>query len=294
MTTEATTTAAPAATNGTIAAAGTTTTATQAFDWKGALGDSHATYEPLIAGKGWKTPGDALAAYTNVEKMIGGEKIALPGKDAKPEDWNAVYAKLGRPEKPEGYEFKKPADFAEYSDDMAQGFRAEAHKHGLSAKQAAALHDWWVGQTQGLLKGNGEAQAAAAAKAAEDLSAEIAKAWGSDKATKLEAAKRAARHFGWSEAELDALESKVGGFKMLDGFARIGASIREDTIAGKGGTIQSPAEARAELQRLESDKDFRAAYLDRGHPGHAEAVRRMTDLAARAAPGHVGAAQGYR
>ncbi len=268
--------------------------AAQGFDWKPALGDSYATYQPLIEGKGWKNPGEALAGYANLEKMIGQDKVIVPGKDAKPEDWNAVYAKLGRPEKPDGYEFKKPENFDAYSDDYAGAFRAKAHELGLSAKQAASLHDWHVGQTQKMLKGGSEAQKAQAEKAAADLAGEIKKTWGADRDDKLAAAKRAGRHFGLDEGFLDALETKAGSFKMLDGLARLGAALKEDTAAGGNGSgaITSPEAARAELTRLESDKDFRAAYLDRGNPGHGEAVRRMTDLAQKAAPGSVG--QGYR
>ena len=299
MTTE--TTAAATTTNATTAAAGTTaattaaattTTQAQGFDWKGALGDKHGTYQPLIEGKGWKSPAEALDGYTNLEKMIGGDKIVLPGKDAKDEDWNAVYAKLGRPEKPEGYELKKPENFEAYSDDLATGFRAEAHKHGLSAKQAAALHDWWVGQTKGMLDQGGEAQKAQIEKAEADLAVQIKTAWGAEKDEKMAAAKRAARHFGFDDATLLALESKAGSFKMLDGLARMGAGLQEDNLSGKGGPIIGADAARAELQRLESDKDFRAAYLDRGHPGHAEAVQRMTRLSQQAAPNSVG--HGYR
>lgn len=42
--------------------------------------------------------------------------------------------------------------------------------------------------------------------------------------------------------------------------------------------------ARGEMRRLEGDHEFRRAYIDRGHPGHGEAVRRMTELAERANP----------
>ncbi len=50
--------------------------------------------------------------------------------------------------------------------------------------------------------------------------------------------------------------------------------------------------ARAEMRRLEGDAEFRRAYIDRGHPGHAEAVRRMTEVAERANPFAVGKAEG--
>jgi hypothetical protein len=260
-----------------------------AFDWKGALGETHGRFEKLIAAKGWKGPGDALASYSGLEAMLGQDRIALPGKDAKPDDWDRVWTKLGRPEKPEGYAFSRPEGFAGYSDDFAAAFRGEAHKHGLSAKQAAALHDWWVGQAQGLL-GSAEAERSAAAT---QLKGEIEAAWGLARDEKLAAARRAARHFGLGEAELSQLEGLSGSMAMLQGLASIGEGLKEDRLAGgAGGPGLTSESARAELSRLEGDASFRAAYLDSGHPGHAEAVRRMTELAQRAAPGAVG--RGYR
>jgi hypothetical protein len=260
-----------------------------AFDWKGALGDTHGRFEKLIAAKGWKGPGEALESYSGLEAMLGQDRVALPGKDAKPADWERVWSKLGRPEKPDGYAFAKPEGFGGYSDDFAQAFRGEAHKHGLSAKQAAALHDWWVGRAQELV-GTAEAERSAAAGT---LKTEIDSAWGLARDEKLGAAKRAARYFGLGEAELSQLEGLAGSLSMLKGLAAMGEGLKEDRLAGgAGGQRFTPEGARAELQRLESDRDFRTAYLDRGHPGHAEAVRRMTELAERAAPGALG--RGYR
>jgi hypothetical protein len=259
------------------------------FDWKGALGETHGRFEKLIAAKGWKGPGEALESYSGLEAMLGQDRIALPGKDAKPADWERVWTKLGRPEQPDGYAFAKPEGFAGYSDDFAQAFRGEAHKHGLSAKQAAAVHDWWVGRAQESL-GTAEQERSAAASA---LKGEIDAAWGLARDEKLAAAKRAARYFGLGEGELSQLEGLAGSLSMLKGLAAIGEGLKEDRLAGgAGGQGLSSEGARAELKRLEADPDFRTAYLDRGHPGHGEAVRRMTELAERAAPGALG--RGYR
>jgi hypothetical protein len=265
---------------------------TAGFDWKGALGPSHGRFEKLISAKGWKGPGEALESYAGLESMLGQDRVVLPGKDAKPGDWDRFWTKLGRPEKPEGYAFAKPQGFDGYSDDFAQAFRGEAHRHGLSAKQAAALHDWWVDQTQEVAQSAESERSAAASQAASALKTEMEAAWGLARDEKLGAARRAARHFGLAEAELSRLESLGGSMKLLSALASIGEGLKEDRLAGGSASAVSPAGARAELARLEADKDFRAAYLDRGHPGHGEAVRRMTELALRAAPGAIG--HGYR
>ena len=42
--------------------------------------------------------------YVHAQRMVGADKIALPGKYATEDDWQQVYTKLGRPESPENYE----------------------------------------------------------------------------------------------------------------------------------------------------------------------------------------------
>ena len=68
--------------------------------------------------------------------------------------------------------------------------------------------------------------------------------------------------------------------------ADIGAAIGEDGYPGGGqdaGFSLSPEEARAELEQLQRDKAFMAAFLDADHPDHQRHVmraRRLNRLAA--------------
>jgi hypothetical protein len=250
------------------------------FDWRGALGEGYAQHEKLLAAKGWKGPADVLASYSGLESMIGTEKIPLPGKDAGPEAWEVVWKKLGRPEKPEGYALQRPADLAVYSDDFAQKFRQAAHKSGLSARQAAALHDWWVQEAGQGLKAEGEQGQLAEG----ELQRKLEIAWGSQRDEKLESARRAARHFGLGEAQLAKLEALTGDFRLIEALSGIGGLLGEDRLVGRQTSMLTQEAARGELRRLEGDPEFRRAYIDRGHPGHDEAVRRMTELAERANP----------
>ena len=258
------------------------------FDWKATLGDKAATYEPVLTAKGWKSPADVLEGYANLEKLVGADKIALPGKDAKPEDWDAFYAKAGRPEKADGYQFTKPEGFEGYDDAFAGTFREVAHKAGLLPQQAAALHDWWVEQSKGTIAKAQETLAASEAA----LNTEIAQTWGDKKDERLELAKREAAARGVKPETVAALVKAVGNFQALDILADLGAGRKEGTIVGGGGSMLTQEAAQAEIRRLEGDREFRAAFLTQNHPGHAEAVRRMTDLQLRANPNAVGQSPG--
>lgn len=258
------------------------------FDWKGALGDKYGDHEKLLAGKGWKSPAEALTSYAGLEAMIGANRLAVPGKDAKPEDWDAFFAKAGRPEKADGYQFTKPEGFEGYDDAFAGTFREVAHKAGLLPQQAAALHDWWVEQSKGTIAKAQETLAASEAA----LNTEISKTWGDKSAERLELAKREAAARGVKPETVAALVKAVGNFQALDILADLGAGRKEGALVGGGGSMLTPEAAQAEVRRLEGDREFRAAFLTQNHPGHAEAVRRMTDLQLRANPNAVGQSPG--
>ena len=80
---------------------------------------------------------DAMAkSYINAQKMVGADKVAIPGSWATEEDWAGVYNKLGRPNESAGYEL----ELADENDAEFTGwYREAAHKAGLSQNQAAEL-----------------------------------------------------------------------------------------------------------------------------------------------------------
>ena len=81
------------------------------------------------------------------DRIIGNGAIKVPGKEASDDEWNAFYDKIGRPEKADGYEFDVPNDLPEtlpYDAEQAAAFKAEAHKIGLTKRQAQQVHDLYV------------------------------------------------------------------------------------------------------------------------------------------------------
>lgn len=101
-----------------------------------------------VGTKGYKSIADIAKAAQNAESIIG-RSVVLPDDKAKPEDWDKVFNRLGRPEKPDGYEFKLPQGVPEgmpYDAEFAKTFKGAAHAAGLTAKQATALHDFWTGE----------------------------------------------------------------------------------------------------------------------------------------------------
>lgn len=114
------------------------------------------------------------------EKLLGG-MVKLPGKDATPEEREAFFNKLGRPEKQDGYQFTAPKEMPEglpYDGEKAKSFKDMSHKLGLTQAQATALHDFYIGEQVGAFKGMGEASAAALTAKAASATEVLVKEWG--------------------------------------------------------------------------------------------------------------------
>jgi hypothetical protein len=241
-------------------------------DWSAAF---DADAKALVAAKGWRGPEDALKSYANLERLLGGDKIALPAADAAPEAWDAVYARLGRPARADDYALAKP-DGVAYSDELAAGFRNAAFAAGLSDRQAKALHDFYVKTASEQAAG----EAARGAAASEELEGELRHAWGAQFDAKVALARRAARAFAPPEA-IDALSASVEAPALLALFARIGEAMGEDRLVGDGGALAAvaPDHARSEIARIEGQMtDPRSPLMDRAHPEHEALVRRRDAL----------------
>jgi hypothetical protein len=239
----------------------------------------------LAEAKGWASPAEAMRSYQALERMLGADKLALPGKEAGPEAWEAVWRKLGRPAKPEGYQLAKPAGATEYDEAVAQWARGAFHKAGLPQRMAAELHD-------GFFKQRAEARAAAAAaerRAEAELDAALTRDWGPTRDAKIAMARRAAQSFVEEPEAVPRLEQALGTAAVLKMFAKIGEAMGEDRLLGSGGPggRLAPADAEAEIRRIRNEavRDPRHPLVDKTHPDHARLVREMEGLYQAAYPG---------
>ncbi|MCI0372731.1 MAG: hypothetical protein L0214_15465, partial [candidate division NC10 bacterium] len=122
-----------------------TPTPTPAPDWRAGLPEDVRS-APTIAGLKAGTAAEAVAVMApmllSAERMVGAEKVAIPGKEAKPEEWAAFWNRLGRPEKSDGYEIPKEGLKSLKPDQQAEwikGLHGRLHELGLSRQQAAGV-----------------------------------------------------------------------------------------------------------------------------------------------------------
>ena len=251
-------------------AAVTTTTGTQATPWNAGFDEDTQAY---VGAKGWQSPVDLLTSYRNLEKFAGGSKalVELPGEDADPQKINEFYAKLGRPDSPDKYDLKMPADA---DPKVTEFYKSLAHKHGLSAKQAVGLYGEW----NEFITGLGQQSEADMQATSEREVLDVKKEWGQAFEQNLDAGRRAAAALGYDQSKLDAMESKLGTAETLRLFATLGSKMGEDSFAGgerEGSSFAlSPAVAKQQIADLKLDNQFMGKYLS----GDKDAIAKMTRL----------------
>jgi hypothetical protein len=156
--------------------------------------------------------------------------VELPGEDASPEKRQEFYRKLGVPEKPAGYEFKKPEDWpASYPWDQkdAQAFAEAAYKSNLTKEQAETFYKTMMNRNRDLLDGSFTNNK----KERDEWNNALQRKFGDNAPAKLELADRAMEMIG-SPALKQKLE-QVGLTRyppLVDAFLKAWNEIGEDKI----------------------------------------------------------------
>lgn len=88
-----------------------------------------------------------LKGHVNQSKLIGAKGIIVPKEDASPEEQEKFLNALGRPEKPEGYKLTQVQNLHQsikVTPETQGAFHTQAHKLGLTNKQADGLNQWYL------------------------------------------------------------------------------------------------------------------------------------------------------
>ena len=260
-----------------------TVSTTETTDWRDSLPDDLKA-DPSLASI--KDVQGLAKGYVHAQKLVGADKVVIPGRDAPQEEIDAFYAKLGRPESADKYEW--PTENLPEGVEIADADKGKigeiAHDLGLSKTQAAKLYRAYAQQIadgQASISSTIEQQRTEAEQS-------LRKEWGKAFDQNIALAQSAVKEFGGDEL-LQALDG--AGLSnhpaVVKAMAKIGRAISEDEVIG-GGKKQSfdksPAEAQAELANLGMDAEFTKALTQDNHPGHAAAVKRRQALYEQAYP----------
>jgi hypothetical protein len=219
-------------------------------------------------------PVDLAKSYINAQRMIGADKIPLPGKSATDDEWRAIYQKLGAPADPKNYEI---GGTEVLGDAELEGFRNAAFEAGLNNKQADTVAKY-MDQTLTQARAQFEQQADEARYTGEQ---ELRKEWGQAFDQKVELAYKAAVDTLGSADLLD--EIKLADGRMLGDhpavvkmFARIAEQLGEDNLIGDTSEmVMTPNEASSRISEM-TRRD--SPYWDKMHPEHDKYVQEVLRL----------------
>lgn len=221
----------------------------------------------------FKSPVELAKSYVHLNRKRN-DALAMPGEDAKPEEWDQFYSKLGRPEKPEAYELKAP-EGVQASDDLLKTFREIAHKSGMTPKQAQAAFEAYHASNQA-------AEAAYKTKVEEALGG-LKKEWGEKYDQEVGAAGAFIAEFADPEIQKFLDESGWGNYPpLIKLLSKAGKSLVEAPIHGNVAPQgQSAEKIKAEISSIRANPGF----WDKFHPEHKLLVMKDDELHQQLYPG---------
>ena len=260
-----------------------------AFDWATLKLDP--AVQNTVDAHQWKDPSAAISSYMNLQKAMGMKGthperfLLLPKEDAPPEAWNEVFTRLGRPEKPEDYGLPVPdGQPKEFAGVASKWF----HELGIPKGAAIKLAERWNAH---ILEQSTAAQAATQTAHTTEMTA-LKTEWAADYDANTILVDKAAEAFGMTQDQLQGLKQAMGPAKAMKFLHTIGSKLGVegsfvDGQGNAGGGAMSQAQAKAEIQRLMSDRTFIDLWNGKGGDLRArqEARQRLAQLQQLAAPG---------
>jgi len=251
-------------------------------NWRDLISEEHATNESLAD---IKTLDDAIKSYIHGQKLIGKDKVVLPGSDASEEELAAFFNKIGRPADPNEYDLGLPEglpeNLASVLDDAKDEFKKSAHKYGLTSKQAAAL---WKSGVEKNLEAYKSSTDAHNNRLQEGHNA-LKKEWGTAYDERMKLANKVITKFGDDGFRTWLKDTGLGKEPQLIKLAAaIGKGLSEDTISPdeKSSGALTPKEALSKANKIIGDKNH--PYHNKKDPSHKQAIEDVGKLFEAAYP----------
>lgn len=220
-----------------------------------------------------KTIGTLAQSYVHAQRAIGANKVAIPGDNSTPEEWNEFYKACGRPDKEDEYKsdgVKLPEGIV-LDEGQVKEFRKFAFDHGIPQKTFEAALAFDVARVEKMQQA---AQAAHEAEYQETLS-KLRGEFGGRFETVVAQCNKAMDTFGLTNVLRE--KGLLNNYTIIKALAGIGERIEESKL--KGGEAQSmtndPATRLAEIQGNPDDP-----YYKKEHPAHNARVAEVNGLLA--------------
>ena len=219
-------------------------------------------------------PASLAKSYVNAQRMIGADKIALPGKSATADEWREVYTRLGAPRDAKEYQFDGDIPLEE---NYLNSFREHALNAGLRPSQANEMMNFVRSTIEGMNSNLSEGAEAARYAAEQELRQEFGQAFDQ----RLEMAQLAAKNLLGDTDMFDSIQLADGRMlgdhpDIIRMFSNLASQIGEDNLAGDTTElIMTPEEASRQIAEM-TRRD--GPYWDRMHPEHETYIQEVLRL----------------
>ena len=223
--------------------------------------------------------GSLAKSYVHAQRMVGADKIPLPGNNSTDDDWIKVYDKLGRPADIKDYDVTVPEMFD------GNGFRESIHAAGLNQKQAASVAQFIHSQSEAA----NEKLNAYQEQARLDTEAELRQEYGKTFDDKIKRAQSTAKYLLGSKGDPSSKDNILGNIRLADGrmlgdhpdiirmFEAMSHEIAEDDLDGvTTESAMTPQDAQEEIDTIQADRS--GPYWNKHHPEHDKMVARVNEL----------------
>ena len=188
-------------------------------------------------------------SYLSLESLMGRDKIPVPKDSNDINAWSIYNKAFNVPDKAEDYKFTIEGE----EQDLTE-LKQLAHKYHLSNEVAQELLNAHVQDFKDYETKKQQQLDAEMQEATKELKAE----WGLKYDENLKAAKNFLEKMSGSKEEFDYYNGKIGNdVKFIKLLSKMGNSISEGSLGGfegqVGGFTKTPAEAKAELDRILND-----------------------------------------
>ena len=251
----------------------TTEQPTVAKSWKEAISEEFRN-DPNISKF---TELDALAkSYINATRMIGQDKVAVPNENSTDDQWNEVYAKLGRPETADKYKLEVKSDVVPIDEGAIKTFAETSHKLGLNNKQAQGILEYYKSMMEGTAQQSKIDYETSHAEAQQQLRQE----WGKSYDENIKKAAAVAKaNLGTDILEIQLKDGSVLGDNpaLIKGFLKIANMMSEDKIVStESENVDQGKDVEQEIARIMNDRT--GPYWNKTHPDHDKIVQQVYTL----------------
>jgi hypothetical protein len=228
-------------------------TASEQSSWYGTIESED--LKAWADNKNFATPYDALSSYQQLEKYMGADKagrgVIIPKDGSSDEEWSQFYGKIGRPDDAGGYDLPIPEGSG---DDFANAMSQIMFDSGVPKGAAQKLAEGWNEYNVKMAEEVQKQQDAQLVQQEQSLRTE----WGGAYDKNVSIAKNAAKEFGISGDQIDALQGALGFDGVMKLFSDMGNKIADDSFIGGDTNVNAALDAMTPARATQEMENFKA------------------------------------